>query len=234
VTPVWIAGDWHLSARSPPVDARLAEAFLARAEASGARVVLNGDVFDDLFAGAGRPAAAHPRVAAAIDALARAGRLARTRGNHDPDAGPERLVVDVPGTGRVLVAHGNAVDPVSSSAIGRLGDGISRRFGRLAVVRGAARLAEAAVRAVAEERMMALFRRRCLALVEREAADLGVFGHVHAAHLAPGDRYANAGALGGGALSYLALEEDGPHLRVLTDAGPANGAAPESNALRMR
>jgi UDP-2,3-diacylglucosamine pyrophosphatase LpxH len=215
VTPIWIASDWHLSPRSPPAHVRLARAFLARADRAGARVILNGDIFDDLFAGAGRPAAAHPEVAAAIDALARAGRLERTRGNHDPDAGAERVELAVPGVGRVLVAHGHAADPVNASPVGRLGDAISRRFGRLGVVRGAAWLAEAAARAVAEERMVALFRRRCLELVERDRFDLGVFGHVHVAHLAPGDRYANAGALGMEALSYLVVDQAGPRLCAL-------------------
>ena len=55
-------------------------------------------------------------------------------------------MLDVPGIGRVLVAHGHAADPVNASPIGRLGDEISRRFGRLAPVRGAAWLAEAAAR----------------------------------------------------------------------------------------
>jgi UDP-2,3-diacylglucosamine pyrophosphatase LpxH len=213
--PIWISGDWHLSPRSPPAHARLARAFLARAEREGARVVLNGDVFDDLFAGAGRPALAHPDVAGAIEALARAGRLERTRGNHDPDAGSERVELAAPGVGRIVVAHGHALDPVNASPVGRLGDAISRRFGRLAVVRGAAWLVEATARAVAEERMVALFRRRCLELVEREGFDLGVFGHVHVAHLAPGDRYANAGALGMEALSYLVVDLAGPRLCAL-------------------
>jgi UDP-2,3-diacylglucosamine pyrophosphatase LpxH len=213
--PIWISGDWHLSPRSPPAHARLARAFLARAEREGARVVLNGDVFDDLFAGVGRPALAHPDVADGIAALARAGRLERTSGNHDPDAGPERIELAAPGIGRIIVAHGHALDPVNASPVGRLGDAISRRFGRLGLVRGAAWLAEAVARAVAEERMVALFRRRCLNLVGREGFDLGVFGHVHVAHLAPGDRYANAGALGTEGLSYLVVDHAGPRLCTL-------------------
>jgi UDP-2,3-diacylglucosamine pyrophosphatase LpxH len=213
-----IAGDWHLAPGSPPLHAALARAFLVRAREDGARVVLNGDVFDDLFAGPGVAEGAHPLVVGELDALARAGRLLRTRGNHDPDAGAARLVLDVPGTGRVLVEHGHAADPVSSSALGRLGDGISRRFGRLAVVRAAAAAAEAIARASAGERMLAVFRRRCLARVEREGFDLGVFGHVHAPHLARGDRYANAGSLAGDALEYLELGPGGPRLRVLRAA----------------
>jgi predicted phosphodiesterase len=114
--------------------------------------------------------------------------------------------------GRVLVMHGHAADPVNSSPVGRLGDAISRRFGRLAVVRGAAWAAEAATRAVARDYMVDTFRRRCLAVVEREGFDLGVFGHVHAAHLAAGDRYANAGSLSGGRLEWLALGVGGARL----------------------
>jgi len=215
VTAVWIASDWHLAPETPPGEAALARRFLARAREAGARVVLNGDVFDDLFAGPGRAEAAHPEIAAAIGALAAEGRLARTRGNHDPDAGVEREVLEVPGLGRVLVAHGHAADPLSRSALGRFGDGISRRYGRLALVRGAARLAERAARAVAEERMIALFRRRCLALLDEAGCDLGVFGHVHRPHLAPGDRYVNAGALAASGLSYLVLEAGRARLAAL-------------------
>lgn len=215
VPPTRIASDWHLGPRSPPAHGRLARAFLARAGADGARVILNGDAFDDLFAGAGRAEAAHPAVTAELARLRARGLLQRTRGNHDPDAGEERVLLEVPGAGRVLVAHGHAADPVNSSAIGRLGDGISRRFGRLAAVRGAAWLAEATVRAVAEDRIVAMFRRRCLRVVEQEGLDLGVFGHVHRAHLAAGDRYANAGSLRGDRLEYLELGPDGPRLAAL-------------------
>ncbi|BDG03256.1 metallophosphoesterase [Anaeromyxobacter oryzae] len=215
MTLVRIASDWHLAPRSPARHGRLARAFLARARADGALVVLNGDVFDDLFAGAGRGEAAHPEVAAELATLRAAGRLRRTCGNHDPDAGEARVVLDAPGAGRVLVMHGHAADPVNSSALGRLGDGISRRFGRLAAVRGAAWLAEAAARAAAGDRMVSIFRERCLAIVEREGFDLGVFGHVHAAYLAAGDRYANAGALHDDRLEYLELGEGGPRLVTL-------------------
>jgi UDP-2,3-diacylglucosamine pyrophosphatase LpxH len=210
-----IASDWHLAPRSPAAHARLARAFLDRALADGATVILNGDVFDDLFSGPGRAEAAHPEVVAAMGRLRAAGRLLRTRGNHDPGAGEDRVVLDVPGVGRVLVMHGHAADPVNSSPVGRLGDAISRRFGRLAVVRGAAALAERAARAVAEERMVNLFAARCRAVVARDGSALGVFGHVHARHLVPGDRYANAGALAGGGLEYLELGPDGPRLASL-------------------
>jgi UDP-2,3-diacylglucosamine pyrophosphatase LpxH len=225
VTVVRIASDWHLAPGSPPVHARLAEAFLARARDDGAEVILNGDVFDDLFAGAGRAEAAHPEVVAALEALRASGRLRRTGGNHDPGAGEARVVVEAPAAGRVLVMHGHAADPVNSSAIGRLGDGISRRFGRLGIVRGAAWLVEAAVRSVAEDRLVSVFRERCLALVEREGFDLGVFGHVHAAHLVPGDRYANAGWMHGESLEYLELGPGGPRLAVLREGELAAGAS---------
>jgi UDP-2,3-diacylglucosamine pyrophosphatase LpxH len=214
---VRIASDWHLGARSPPAHGRLARAFLARARRDGVRVILNGDVLDDLFDGA-RAAAAHPEVVAEIEGLAREGRLDRTAGNHDPDAGVPRVVLELPPVGRVLVLHGHALDPVNSSAIGRLGDGISRRFGRLALVRGAAWLAEASARAVAGRRMIALFRARCLEVVDREGFDLGVFGHVHAPHLVPGDRYANAGSLGEAGLQYLEIGPAGSRLAALREA----------------
>jgi hypothetical protein len=215
VTPVRVASDWHLAPESPPLHGRLAAAFLRRARADGAAVILNGDVFDDLFAGRGRSQAAHPRVVAELLALEREGLLRRTRGNHDPDAGEERVVLDWPGLGRVLVAHGHAADPVNASWLGRLGDGISRRFGRHAVIRGTAWLVEAAARGLAGRRMVALFRERCLLLVAREGCALGVFGHVHVPHLAPGDPYANAGALSGEALGYLELGSGGARLASL-------------------
>ncbi|HSD21967.1 MAG TPA: metallophosphoesterase [Anaeromyxobacter sp.] len=212
---IWIASDWHLAPDSPPAHARLAREFLARARDAGVEVVLNGDVFDVLFSGEGRAEAAHPEVAEAIVALTAAGRLSRTAGNHDPGAGAERLLLDVPALGRVLVAHGHAADPVNRSPVGRLGDGISRHFGRLAVVRGAARAVEVAARALAEERILAVFRRRCLELVAREGCALGVFGHVHVPYLAPGDRYANSGGLSAAVLSYLVLGAGGARLATL-------------------
>ncbi|MGB8932884.1 MAG: metallophosphoesterase, partial [Anaeromyxobacteraceae bacterium] len=69
MTDLWIASDWHLGPESPPAHGRLALAFLERARAAGVEVILNGDVFDDLFAGPGRAQAAHPGVAAAVSSL---------------------------------------------------------------------------------------------------------------------------------------------------------------------
>jgi hypothetical protein len=146
--------------------------------------------------------------------LASRGLLRRTTGNHDPDQPIRRVELDVPGLGRVLVAHGHALDPINASLVGRLGDAISRRFGRRAVVRGAAWLAEAATRAVAGPAMVRVFRQRCLAEVDREGFALGVFGHVHVAHLVEGDRYANAGSLGE-RLEYLELGPGGARLAAL-------------------
>jgi UDP-2,3-diacylglucosamine pyrophosphatase LpxH len=218
-----IASDWHLSPRSPPLHGRLVAEFLRRAREDDAAVVLNGDVFDDLFEGAARCRDAHPEVIAGIEALRARGRLRRTCGNHDPGAGEERVLVDWPGVGRVLVAHGHAADPLNRSWLGRLGDGISRRFGRVGLVRGAAALAEAAARTAAGGRIAQLFRARCLAMVEREGCDLGVFGHVHEPHLAAGDRYANAGSLAADGLHFLELGSAGPRLCRLTPEELAAG-----------
>ena len=184
-------------------------------------MILNGDVFDDLFEGPGECERAHPEVLEEIRQLSVLGRLRRTQGNHDPDQGEEQVVLEWPGTGRVLVAHGHAADPLNRSVLGRLGDGISRRFGRMALVRNAARLAETLARAAAGQQMEELFRRRCLQLVEREACDLGVFGHVHAPHLSARDRYANSGSLTDQALEYLELGPGGPRLCTLTAEGLA-------------
>jgi UDP-2,3-diacylglucosamine pyrophosphatase LpxH len=215
VSPLWIASDWHLGPDSPPVHGRLAVAFLARARKLGVEVILNGDVFDDLFAGPGRAQEAHPAVVAAIDALVADGRLRRTSGNHDPAAGPERIELSHAGLGRILVAHGHSLDPINSSPVGRLGDAISRHFGRTALVRGAARLAERVARSLAEDQMIAIFRARCLRAVEAGGFDLGVFGHVHRAHRVAGDRYANAGALQDDRLEHLVLDEQGARLGSL-------------------
>jgi UDP-2,3-diacylglucosamine pyrophosphatase LpxH len=223
MTLLRIASDWHLAPGSPARHGRLAADFLRRAREEEAEVILNGDVFDDLFAGPGAGERTHPPVSEALRTLQRAGRLRRTRGNHDPDQGEDRVVLTWAGVGRVLVAHGHLADPINQSWAGRLGDGISRRFGRMALarelVRGGAWLADAVARAVAARRMVEIFRTRCLRLVAAEGCALGVFGHVHVAHLAPGDAYANAGALDADGLHYLELGPGGPRLRVLTEEG---------------
>ncbi|MGB8932859.1 MAG: metallophosphoesterase, partial [Anaeromyxobacteraceae bacterium] len=144
--------------------------------------------------------------------LEAARRLRRTSGNHDPEAGPERIVVERPGVGSVLVSHGHALDPINASPIGRLGDAISRHFGRAPLVRGAARLAEVVARALAEDQMIAVFRARCLRAVAAGGCALGVFGHVHRAHLAAGDAYVNAGGLGDDGLEYVVIDDRGPRL----------------------
>jgi predicted phosphodiesterase len=138
--------------------------------------------------------------------------LRRTRGNHDPDEGLDRIVLDRPGIGRILVTHGHALDPINASPAGRLGDAISRRFGRTALVRGAARFAEAAARAVAGERMLAVFRGRCLRALRQGGFDAGVFGHVHRPHAVAGDPYVNSGALHDDRLEYAVL--DGAGIRI--------------------
>ncbi len=220
-----IASDWHLAPRSPPAHARLAVAFLRRARADGASVILNGDVFDDLFAGTGRGALVHAGVVAELDRLRGEGRLRRLRGNHDPGGGEERVVLDWPTIGRVIVTHGDGIDPLHRSWLGRLGHAISLRAGSFALVRLAMALAEVTARALVGRRILRGFRTRCVELVAREACALGVFGHIHAQHLAPGDPYANAGWLHGGRLEYLELGPEGARLRVLTIEDLAREAA---------
>jgi len=205
---LWIASDWHLGPDSPPAHGRRALVFLERARAADVDVILNGDLFDDLFAGPGRAKAAFPDVARAVAGLAALGRLRQTAGNHDPGAGPERIELDLPGLGRVLVSHGHALDPINASPIGKVGDAISRHFGRTALVRGAAKLAETVARKLAEEQMVAVFRSRCLRALAEGGFDLGVFGHVHRAHLVVGDRYVNAGGLGADRLEFAVLGRD--------------------------
>jgi UDP-2,3-diacylglucosamine pyrophosphatase LpxH len=231
---VRIASDWHLAPRTPPLDARLAIAFLRRARADGAAVILNGDVFDDLYAGKRRCERAHPEVVAELARLRADERLLRIRGNHDPDAGADQVVLERPGLGRVVVAHGDRIDPLHQSWLGRLGHRLSERLGRLRVVRFATAAADTVAHALAGRRMLEVFRARCAAFVAREGCALGVFGHVHEQHLAAGDPYANAGWLHGGRLEYLELTADGVRLGVLTaedlasertprDRGPVRG-----------
>jgi predicted phosphodiesterase len=225
VSVTLIASDWHLGTYTPPAEARLAVAFLEWAREAAELLVLNGDIFEGLFESPARAERAQPAAAALMAEMARAGRLLRTHGNHDPDAGPRQLVLDHAGVGRVLVAHGHAVDPMHASPVGHFGDGISRRFGHLALVRGAAWMAETVVAGAASAAVDRMYRRKCLVLVERERCDLGVFGHNHRRHLVAGDRYANSGRLRRTRLEYLALDGGGASLREFALGGAAAAAA---------
>ncbi|OYV71733.1 MAG: hypothetical protein B7Z74_06700, partial [Deltaproteobacteria bacterium 21-66-5] len=162
---VLIAGDWHLGTYSAPGETRLVLAFLRGARDAGDRVILNGDIFEGLFEPVARAERAHPEVSALIGALAASGILTRTEGNHDPGAGVAQVVLEQPPMGRVLVTHGHQMDPVHDSGIGNFGDGISRRFGHLSLVRGAAGVAEAFVAGTMAARVDRMYRRRCLATV---------------------------------------------------------------------
>ncbi len=223
---VLIAGDWHLGTYSPPLQVRLALRFLERARDAGDRIVLNGDIFEGLFEPTERAEAAHPELSAMISAMTAARVLSRVEGNHDPGAGSRSLVLEHEAVGRVLVAHGHLVDPVHDSSVGNFGDGISRRFGHLSLVRGAARMAEAVVAGALAAPVDRLYRRRCLALVEQERCALGVFGHNHRRHLVAADRYANAGCLRHTRLEYLVLDAAGASLHDFTASDPpAKGRA---------
>lgn len=221
---VLVAGDWHLGTYSAPGQARLALEFLRRAHDAGDRVILNGDIFEGLFEPVSRAERAHAELSALIGELTRAGTLARVEGNHDPGAGAAELVFEHPAVGRVLVAHGHQVDPVHDSGVGNFGDGISRRFGHLSLVRGAASVAEAFVATTMAARVDRMYRRRCLAMVARADCALGVFGHTHRRHLAAGDAYANAGRLRRTRLEYLVLDASGASLRDFTASSAAGGA----------
>ena len=211
-----IASDWHLSSFSPSRAVRLAELFLTRAQAAGDRVILNGDIFEGLFQHVEEAQAAHPRTLSIIEEMMHDRQLVRTAGNHDPDAGSLTLVVDQVGIGRILVAHGHTVDPLHRSSVGRFGDAISRRMGHLAIVRGAAALAERTANGIAGAAMERTFRTRCRAMVRRERCALGVFGHIHRRYYAAGDTYANAGHLTPGRLEYLVLASGAVHLEYVT------------------
>lgn len=205
-----VASDWHLGHFSDTAATELAVTFLERARAAGDDVILNGDIFEGLFETAAEAEAAQPHVSTLMADLMRLGRLRRTEGNHDPGSGAAALVIEHATLGRVLVTHGHTADPMHHSPALRVGDEISRRFGRLALVRGAARFAES-ITGLAGARVEALFRERCLALVGAAECALGIFGHVHRQRLVPGDTYANAGCLRGGRLEYLVLDGDGAH-----------------------
>jgi hypothetical protein len=213
-----VAGDWHLGTYTPEGEARLAVEFLEWAPSHADLIVLNGDIFEGLFEAPDRAERARPEAAALIARLTAGGVLRRKLGNHDPEGGELSVVIEHPTVGRVLVAHGHAADPMHASHVGHLGDGISRRFGDFGVVRGAAWLAEAAVSTLAAGPVDRLYRKKCLAMVERERCDLGIFGHNHRRHLVPGDRYANAGRLTRSRLEFLVIDHDGAALRDFTGA----------------
>jgi Calcineurin-like phosphoesterase len=221
MTRTLITGDWHLGTYSAPAHRALALAFLRWAADAADLVVLNGDIFEGLFESPDRAERAHPGVAALIADLARHGKLRRTQGNHDPQGGPASVVLEHPTLGRVLVAHGHLADPVHVSPVGNFGDGISRRFGHLSLVRGAAWVAESVVAGAMATPVDRMFRRKCLALVAREGCAFGVFGHNHRRHLAPGDPYANAGRLRRTRLEYLELGDAGASLRAFDTRGAA-------------
>lgn len=229
-----IAGDWHLGTYSRPAQATLARAFLERARREGDRVVLNGDIFEGVFEPATRAEAAHRNLSQLMAGLARAGALLRTEGNHDPGAGPSELVLEHHAAGRILVTHGHRVDPMHGSPAGRLGDRISRRFGHLSVVRGAAHAVEAVVAGTAAGRVDEFYRRQCRAIVRRHGCDLGVFGHNHRRYLVRGDCYVNAGCLTNTQLEYLVLDDSGPRLDQLTLVELGTGAARELAATTSR
>ncbi len=212
---LWVASDWHLGTRSPRVHRELVQAFLRQLQDSGDRLVLNGDIWEGLFEREPRARQAHPAVVAALDELQRQGRLEQTQGNHDPDTGVPGTEVSWPGLGRILISHGHGVDPLHGSGIGRLGDTISRHFGSLLVVRGAARVANLAAEAIAGEKMVSIFRQRCLESVSKGGYSLGIFGHVHRQYYRDGDPYVNSGWLSDERLEYLVLDSNGIHLRAL-------------------
>ncbi len=228
MTRTVVAGDWHLGTYSPAAHRALALGFLRWAADAADLVVLNGDIFEGLFESPARAERANPEVAARIAELARGGRLRRTQGNHDPEGGVPSVILAHPRLGRVLVAHGHLADPVHVSSVGNFGDGISRRFGHLSVVRGAAWIAESFVAGTMAAPVDRMFRRKCLALVAREGCAFGVFGHNHRRHLVPGDPYANAGRLRRSRLEYLLLEDAGPSLQDFIVGGATADVAAAS------
>lgn len=226
-----IASDWHLGHYNSAGAARLAWTFLARARDAGDEVILNGDIFEGLFEPAMSAEAAHPRIAALIRGMAQSGQLRRLEGNHDPGCGPAEIVLDHGALGRVIVTHGHVVDPVRASAFGRMGDGISRRFGWFAPVRLAAGLAERSA-SLLGRRVERAFSARGRALVDRFDANLGIFGHLHRQYVMPGDRYANAGHLTDRRLEFLILGEEGIEAACLEV--PDTGQGPVSSVRGAR
>ncbi|HEY3886256.1 MAG TPA: metallophosphoesterase [Vicinamibacterales bacterium] len=224
-----IAGDWHLGTYSRPDAGPIATAFLERARSDGDLVVLNGDIFEGVFEPVARAEAAHSALSTLIARMAREGSILRTEGNHDPGAGAPEHVLEHPSLGRVLVAHGHMADPVHGSPGGRLGDGISRRFGHRAIVRAAAHAVEIVIAGPASPGVDRFFRLRCRSIVERSGCAFGVFGHSHRRYLVRGDAYANAGCLRNGWLEYLLLDDRGPRLERFgqsTSGAGEDGARP--------
>ena len=219
MTRTLVCSDWHLGSYTPEAEAALALRFLEWVQAGTDRLVLNGDIFEGLFEAPEHAESAQPRAAEVIARLQRDGRAQRLCGNHDPRGGAAQLVLDHPRFGRVLVTHGHVVDPVHASSMGHFGDGISRRFGYLGLVRGAAWLAEASVALVASRAVDRVYREKCLGLIDRAQCALGIFGHNHRRHLVAGDHYANAGRLTRSRLEYLLLDERGAALRDFTARG---------------
>jgi len=203
-----VASDWHLGSFSSPVAAQLAQRFVECARATGDRIVLNGDIFEGLFEPVEQAESAHPVVRDMIAEMTTRGQLIRLAGNHDPDSGRSVFIVDQPELGRVLISHGHAVDSLHHSRLGHAGDAISRRLGRLSLIRGAARFAEHAAKTIAGVAIERVFQVRCRALVKQSNCVVGIFGHIHRRYLAPGDAYANAGYLSPTRLEYLILSEN--------------------------
>jgi UDP-2,3-diacylglucosamine pyrophosphatase LpxH len=209
-----VASDWHLSRYSSAETSTLALAFLERARDSGDEVILNGDIFEDLFEPVALSEAAHPHVASMMGAMIRTGQLRRTEGNHDPGAGAAAIVLGHERLGPILVMHGHVADPLRMSRVGRLGDFISRRFGWIPAVRLAARLAEQSASLTAH-RVEQVFSRRCRELVARRLSGMGIFGHIHRQYLVAGDRYANSGHLTDQRLEFIAITRDGANAEHL-------------------
>ena len=126
------------------------------------------------------------------------------------------LIRELPNVGKVLFCHGDTMDSLHGSALGRLGDAVSRRFGGFTLVRDAAHLAERFATKLAGEEIIQTFGSRGRELAAREGCALAVFGHIHRQHLIVGDSYANAGHLSGERLEYLCFEEWGPRCGAFT------------------
>ena len=150
MTEVWIASDWHLAPESPPAHGRLARAFLAEARRTGARVILNGDVFDSIdFRRLNKH---HWNVLSELRKLSDDIEITWIIGNHDGSAEDishllgvevlDDLVVESGGR-RVLFLHGHRFDefisryPLCTWLADRFYNGLQRvdpshRFAKLA------------------------------------------------------------------------------------------------------